>query len=420
LKIILHKVLSTTLLLAFYFFANAQNANFTYAICGRGNSISPWTDIRKINLSNGETEIIYEEGKIEYLLNTLDRGIPEVVLDALTPMGQGVASCGFDASKHRLYFSTMEFADLRFINLQSEEPSFTIVNTNIIRNPSLLKSETQFSRMTIANDGYGYMLNNDATHFIRFTLDKKPILEDLGSLFPEGTPKDSVQQLKFNPGGDMLACKDGSLLLLTTTGTVFTIDVHRKTYTYITRISNLPAGFTVNGICTYDMDNLLIASALSLNGLFKVSTKNWMAEPIFPTATPFACSDLDNGIPLQFTNTLSATPDHSFGLIMNAIKKKEDKIISPKEDMVTALGFYPIYIHKREIELHFSKDELGLFQIILTDFNGKPVAERQQEITESNAVVQITSKTDLKKGLYYIKATHPRTGHVYVKKMEIE
>jgi hypothetical protein len=54
--------ISVSLLLLFGTALNAQNANKAYAISGKKNNPSQWSDIRAIDLETGKSSLIFESG----------------------------------------------------------------------------------------------------------------------------------------------------------------------------------------------------------------------------------------------------------------------------------------------------------------------------------------------------------------------
>lgn len=387
-------------------------AQFAYSICGRAQAITPWTDIRFVNLIDGSSEVLYAEATKEYELNSLDRNITETVLDAITPMGLGVASCAFDAKRNRLYYSTMEFADLRYFNLDSANPTFTIVQAGLIAGAAMGKSETQFSRMTIAADGMGYMINNDAKQFFRFSSDKKPRIESLGSIENEIPNGDSSKSISTNQGGDIIADDGHHLILVSAMQTVFLIDIETRKAKYIGKIANLPIGYTINGVCVLNQNEIVVSSALSVSGLFKVSINNLQAIPIGGSAPRFTSSDLDNGALLsqEAVQQLLKFAEHV---------PEIPKIETPKIEEEISLGFYFSQTGKQDIQLVFSKDELGEFKISLSDEKGKLILEQNAEIKSNELLVKLLLKSALPKGIYYLKAKHIQSGHIYLKKLDV-
>lgn len=386
-----------------------------FSISGRGSSMTPWTDIRQVNLQEGSSVVLYAEQTKEYELQSLDRNLGDAILDQLTPMGQGVASCAYDVNRKRLFYSTMDYADLRYFNLDSANPMFTIVQIGLIPDAAFNNAPTQFSRMTIAADGLGYMLNNDARKFFRFTTDKKPKIESLGSLSNAVENNDSSKNIFLNLGGDMIADASGNLILFTAKQTVFRIDVKTLEAHYVGKVSGLPNNFTMNGAAVKNNHEVVVGSALSLSGLYVVSLYDLTAKPLDTHAEVFTCSDLDNGMLLPIEGVEA--------LAKRAAELAKPPVITPQDEESVeeenALGFYFQQTNKSQIQLVFSKDETGEFLITLSDGKGKIMLEQKALVSESNDQVSLRLPQALSKGIYFIKAIHQKSGHTYLRKLEV-
>src|SRR5688572_4098015 len=169
-------LLSATFLTA-SLFSIAQNASRTYAITGKSNNNFFWADIKQVDISNGKVnKVLYEADKTTFKTDNLDKSSTASRAADNNPTGFGVAACALDTRHNRLYFATMHFSDIRYIDLSQPGASFITVKKNAVG--TLAKGgyqteESHITRMVIAADGYGYALTNDANHLIRFSTGNK-------------------------------------------------------------------------------------------------------------------------------------------------------------------------------------------------------------------------------------------------------
>ncbi|HNB80589.1 MAG TPA: hypothetical protein PLP34_07855 [Chitinophagaceae bacterium] len=395
---------------------------FCYAISGRGQAITPWTDIRRINPEDGSSDTWYAEQSRLYELNSLDRNLDNAILDNLTPMGQGVASCAYDPVRHRLYYSTMEFSDLRYFNLDSANPVFTIVQLALIPGAAFMKPETQFSRMCIGADGNGYMLNNTSTDFFRFSTGKKPKIESLGSILNTSDPRDTTSSLFKNQGGDMIALTDSNFLLFSAMQNVFYLSPDKRQMHCMGKIKGLPPNFTINGAAVINDSTILLGSALNLNGLYAWNIVQGKVHPFFPDRTGFTVSDLDNGnlLPVyllqQLENQLQK-PD-IIEAVVNQVAVSGVKPVQAQAE--NSPGFYFIRQSLSDFQLVFYPDEPGPFLITFSNTTGQILHEEKQTVNQSEYNFLIHLSKPLSSGSYYIKAKHLPSGHTYLRKMDIE
>src|ERR1035437_3793628 len=155
------KLLLSAFILLFSICAFAQDANKAFAITGNGNGDFLWMNIRQIDLSSGAvTKNIFENGTTKFtlignevkignrayydavkkispeelikvpepdILKALSGKVPGLTISPATnytsshssPLGGLVAAAAYDKKHDKLFFSSMSFADLRWIDLSS-------------------------------------------------------------------------------------------------------------------------------------------------------------------------------------------------------------------------------------------------------------------------------------------------------------
>ena len=294
------KFLLSAAFIVISFSSTAQFASKTFAITGKANNVFFWADIKQVDITTGKvSKTLFEADKTAFKITSTDKSAMAVKSINENPTGLGVAACAFDTRHNRLYFATMHFSDIRFLDLGKPDANFTTVKKNVIAAPSntgYQSEENHITRMVIAADGNGYALSNDANHLIRFTTGKTPVVEDLGNLIDAEINKGmSIHNKCTSWGGDMVADAFGKLLVVSANHNVFTVDVNSRVATLKGTISGLPVNFTTNGAAVDDEGNLVVSSANVMEGLYKVNMKDLAAEKIISAAPVFNASDLANG-----------------------------------------------------------------------------------------------------------------------------
>src|ERR1700712_5024064 len=157
-------LLFSTTLLSASIFSNAQNASRTYAITGKADNNFLWADIKQVDITTGKVnQTLFESDKTAFKMTSLDKTMVASRAVDNSPTGFGVAACALDTRTNRLYFATMHFADIRFLDLSKDDANFTTVKRNVIAPNSketFQPEENHITRMVIAADGNGYALSN--------------------------------------------------------------------------------------------------------------------------------------------------------------------------------------------------------------------------------------------------------------------
>jgi hypothetical protein len=175
--------------------ASAQTStNNAFAITSKEVGGFEWTEVKQINLTNGEVvKSIFDNTIVNY--NLIDGRSSRPIIapsqhdslkqSKLYPFDGLSAACAYDKKLNRLYYVPMFINQLRYIDLNSGVPSIYFFQNEAFSNVDDSESEAepnQFTRMVIAADGNGYALSNDAKHLFLFTTDKNPVVKDLGQL----------------------------------------------------------------------------------------------------------------------------------------------------------------------------------------------------------------------------------------------
>jgi len=377
-------------------FSIAQRSSKTYAITGKVNNNFYWADIKEVDVNSGAvTQTLFEAEKTPFKKITADKLMVASRSSAVNnPTGLGVAACALDTRHNRLYFSTMHFSDIQYLDLNKPEANFTTVKQDVISNlsgKSYQSEENHITRMVIAADGNGYALSNDANHLIRFSTDKKPVIEDLGNLIDAENNKGiSIHNKCTSWGGDMVADAFGKLMIVSANHNVFVVDVNSRIATLTGTITGLPVNFTTNGAAVDDAGNLVVSSANVFEGLYKVNVKSFVAEKVKSNEPAFNAADLANGNLLYQKEA-------------NDMIRYNNTKPTPAPAITDDVRVFPNPMAGTRFFVSFEGQPSGKYTIILTDLAGKALQSKVVVITKPGQVegIGITSKTS--KGMYLVK-----------------
>ncbi len=386
------KLLLSATFIAASFFSAAQDASRTYAITGKANNNFFWADIKQVDIATGKiNKTLFEAQKTVFKNTNLDKSPVAARSTDLNPTGFGVAACALDTRHNRLYFATMHYSDIRYLDLGRAEANFTTVKRNVIasnKNAGTQSEENHITRMVIAADGYGYAVTNDANHLIRFSTGNNPQVEDLGNLVDAETNKGiSIHNKCTSWGGDIVADAFGKLVIISANHNVFSIDTKSRIATHTGSITGLPGNFTTNGAAVDNDGYLVVSSANVFEGLYKVNMKDLSAAKVPSTEAPFNASDLANG---NFLSQKEANDLMRFQYIKSPVVNADAKV-------------YPNPLSGSQFNVLFDGQPAGKYTIILTDLAGKALQSRVVSVSKSGQVegVRITGKTA--KGMYLVK-----------------
>jgi len=405
-----HKILLSVLLVSGSIFSMAQQASKTFAITGKANNNFFWADIKQVDLSTGKiNKVLFESGKTAFRnVNLESKTIAARQGDNNNPTGLGVAACAFDTRHNRLYFATMHFSDIRYLDLNSDQASFTTVKTNVIplkTGAGFQAEENQITRMVIAADGYGYALSNDAGHLIRFSTGNKPMVEDLGSLIDgENNKGISIHNKCSSWGGDMVADAFGKLVIVSASRNVFNVDVKSRVAEFAGTITGLPANFSTNGAAVDDDGNLVVSSANVFEGLYKVDLKGFTAVKIATKEQAFNASDLANG------NLLSQKEAND---MMRFDYTKHAPLISDGR-------VYPNPLTGSQFNVLFDRQPAGNYTIVLTDIAGRALQSKAVNISKASQVETMRVAGKTLKGMYLVKVVNGNKQLAFSEKVVIQ
>ncbi len=392
--------------------------NKAYAITGSGNGDFEWMNIRQIDLATGSvSNNIYERGKTNFQL--LDAVSKKQISEsnALNARQAGVAAiptnlvaaAAFDQKHNKLFFSPMALGELRWLDLSSglDNLKFYTIQSALL-NPGVSTDEANhFTRMTIGADGNGYALSNDGNHLVKFTTGKKVVITDLGSLVDASANSHiSVHNKCSSWGGDIIADAYGKLYLFTATKNIFKIDIDNRIATYVGAITGLSGAYTVNGAAVDKDDNVVISSANTFEGFYKVSMKDLAATKLNTTGQVYNSSDLANAN-LLYASQLRTS--------VGTAQLVQREIIGNE-----FISIYPNPVMNSQFKVTFDKSAAGTYTVALTDIQGKLIMNKEVFVKSTNQVEQIQLKTKPAGGIYLIKISDVNKKTVFADKIVVE
>jgi hypothetical protein len=391
-----------------------KKKSLAFAITSEKQGGAVWTELKLIDLETGEViQNVFESKLNKYRVLHARNGTGINIKDAQgtvtdfrnMPFSGAVAALAFDRKHNRLYYTPMYVNQLRYIDLNEKEPAFYyFTDEEFAAVKDITVEANHITRMVIASDGSGYALNNNSTHLIKFTTGRKPVITDLGSV--EDDPANgevSIRDRLKSWGGDMIADASGNLYLLSANRSVFKIDVNRRIATFITSLEGLPGNFTTNGAVIDGEGNLIVSSANSIAGYYKIDMKNWKATLIPSQGKVFNTSDLANGN-LAFDKERPDLPT-----LMTRSLVANDKI-----------DIYPNPVTQNQMTITFDNSQAGLYNIQLLDISGKTAVQQEVTIGMRGQIATVELDPRLARGLYMVKVLNKNKKTLYSGKIFID
>lgn len=390
-----------------------QNQTTAYAITSSEKGTFNWTDVKLIDFTTGSvTRSVFDAKQTNFTVFNARTGkeIKSVVTqngetaNTTTPVASLSAACAYDQQHNRLYYAPLFINQLRYIDLDETTPKiYYFENEQFIPVTDPNNEANHITRMVIAADGDGYALNNDANHLLRFTTGRKPVITDLGALQDDAVNGEhSIHSKTTGWGGDMIADAAGNLYVISAYRQVFKVNIQSKVATWVGGIQGLPATFTTNGAVVDNDGHLIVSSANTTEGYFKVDMHTWQATRIDIKGTVFNASDLANGN-LAFDN------DNTTSSLINKAILRNDKI-----------ALYPNPVATNQVYVSFNTKESGRYTIQLVDLTGKIISERIVQVANGGQVVAVRVKNGLAKGLYLFKVLSNSKKVVFTDKLMVE
>lgn len=402
---LLHNTIFVSLLfLSITSFSQTKKA---FAVTGETKGSFSWTVIREIDLSTGallrniyvpseNNAQVYDALSGEKIADNYSRTAPISAANAqasvLTNM---VAAAAYDAKYNRLFFTPMQSAELRYIDLNSATPKIYCVKNQALKQfVSKAGEEDVITRMTFSADGYGYAVTNNGNHLIRFSTGRKVTIEDLGSLIDAKANKsNSVHTPTASWGGDMIGDAFGNLYLFSVKGNVFKINPNSRKATFVGSIQKLPADYSVNGVAVDDDNSVIVSSSVNTGGYYRVNLSTLEASALPKNEDQvYNASDLANEA-LAFKSMVA--PKNAF------------KTAEMSNKYVT---IYPNPVINRNLTVIFNGNVKGRHDISLVDMQGRNLLVKNVNVSGRQTEHILLPENSLS-GMYMLKITGTDTGN---------
>ncbi len=332
-----------------------------------------------------------------------------------TPMGGAVASMAFDAKNNRLYYVPQYLSELRYMDLNQAEPSFTYLESqslNLLHNPYDVAN--QISRMTIGADGFGYAITNDGEHLIKFSTDATPIIQDLGVLVDKPTNSVFIRSSCTSWGGDIVADANNNLYLITQFNHVFKISLPSKVSEYVGAISGLPGNFNTNGAAVDENGDLILSCGSSLDkglpAFYKIT--NWTS--LQATAIPGDnAKGLGNISDMASSNLLfqkAAVPAPIVTKTEEAAKKQ-----------LPVFTIYPNPVSHGKFTIKTTNIiDKGEYTMVLVDQTGRGVMQAKMQLGLKSNTNSFTFPSQEAKGVYMVLIMDVFNRTIYSQQLIVE
>jgi hypothetical protein len=196
----------------------------------------------------------------------------------------------------------------------------------------------------------------------------------------------------------------GKLFLFSASQNVFEIDLTNMVTTYKGRVQNLPPTFSLNGAAVDENDQVMVSSANTFEGFYKINMDDLSATKLNTNGQVFNASDLASSYLLGHTKQKAGTA-----------------LLSPREIIGNkSISVYPNPVNTGTIKIGFEKMEPGKYQIALTDLQGRLIENKTANILYKGQVENFILKTKPVKGIYLIKIKDSGKQAVYSDKLIVE
>ncbi|MEO6838622.1 MAG: T9SS type A sorting domain-containing protein [Ginsengibacter sp.] len=408
----------------------SQSGTF-FAITGQGKGDFNWSDIRSFDMISGNVNsVLFQNGKTNFSFLNAESNLPAdkttiniapLVSKKLTGSisASGVfavnpstslmmsAAIAYDQKHEKLFFATMKSNQLVWLDMKSSnnEPAFYTIDQPLVENAPAGDEAFIISRMTIGANGNGYALTNDANHLISFTTGNKTVITDLGNIVDADTNKGiSIHNQCTSWGGDMVADAFGKLFLFSAAHQVFVIDVDTRIATNIGSVLKLPGTFSLNGAAADNDGNVIVSSANTFDGFYKINMTNLSATKLPTTSQFFNASDLASSY------------------LLNQNEATMEKATVPQVDIIgnRFITIYPNPVSDGQVKISFDKPIAGEYKIELNDLQGRVIEYQTVYIKSPGQLENFKFHNKPAGGLYIIKVTDIDSKIIFSDKLIIE
>lgn len=205
-------------------------------------------------------------------------------------------------------------------------------------------------------------------------------------------------------GGDIVGDVSGKIFIYSAAQHVFEIDLKSLVTTFKGKITNLPADFSLSGAAVDDNDQVIVSSANTFQGFYKITMDDLFATKLNTGGQVFNASDLASRYLLGHTKQLTGTA------VLAPLNIFNNKSIS----------VYPNPANTVSIKVSFGEMTTGKYKISLTDLQGRIIENKTVTVLSKGQTEPFKHKTKPVKGLYMIKITDSGNQRIFSDKIIIE
>lgn len=383
--------------------AGAQSKK-AYAITADVKGSYNWISVKEIDLATGDVvRTVYDPTvQTPFQLKTVDGNILAARGAGDIPTVTGVAAAALDEKNQRLYFTNMRGSELRYFDLRSNTVT-VVINSDQNFNTGQKNDETNvITRMAIAADGFGYALTNDGKSLVRFSIEGKPVVTNLGPVRDDSKNGGvSIHNQCTSWGGDMIADAYGNLYVFSMRGQVFRINPNTRVADHVGAVTGLPADFTINGAAVDAEGNVVVSSATNTSNYYRVNMGTLNALAVAKTGeNVWNASDLASSN-LAYRGGLNNTS------------------VTPEVKGNNEISVYPNPVASSFINVSFAKVTPGKYTIELSDASGRKVISQVAEISGvQNQRINLPKSTA--GGMYLVKVINADGKAVFNEKIVVQ
>ena len=393
----------------------AQKHNHSFAITGNNGS-AVWENIAEVDLlkaqmgnklfDNSTTKFSVVDAATKKTLPQASQMINGKLINInQTPTATMVAAAAYDEAHNKLFFTPMRINELRWIDLDDKSQTVKAysLSDRKFTNADVNDVPNQITRMCIGGDGYGYALSNDAMHLIRFSTGRNTTITDLGSVIDAGNTT-TINSPCAGWGGDMVADTKGNLYVVSAQHNVFKVNIETRVSSFITKLKDIPAEYTTNGAAVDETGYLILGSASSTSGFYKVDPQNWAVEKLPASGNAVNVSDLAS------SNLLFDTKKNNSIVAINDIREVYNERIAA----------YPNPVTEGIVKVNFEKQPKGNYSIQLLDLVGRVLTTKQITVGGDNQLETFNIDNNVAQGFYLLRVTNSTKKVVLAKKLLID
>jgi len=222
-------------------------------------------------------------------------------------------------------------------------------------------------------------------------------------LYDDATNGDkSIHSKLIAWGGDMISDAANNLYMISAYRNVYKVNIQSMVATWVGEMQGMPVTFTTNGAVVDNEGNLIVSSANTAEGYYKVDMKTWNATRINIEGSVFNASDLANG------NLAKATDLKTEPLVNRAILKNQK------------IALYPNPVSTNKVYVSFKNNDPGKYTIQLLDLMGVVLSQTNVSVYVAGRVVPMNLEKGLAKGHYWIRVLSESQNMVFGENLIVE